>query len=173
MPILAAAVIVLTVLVVIDLALTTAVIRRLRVFEANAAAARPDVIEIAIGAEVPDFRAAELDRATLLGRRTLLGFYSTTCAPCVAEAPELVRRGPRLAGDGITVVPVLMVPPGTDPGALAGVLAGAGPVITEPPGGPVATAFGAQATPSYVLVDPDGRVAAKGTIDDCLSLATR
>jgi hypothetical protein len=162
MPILAAAVIVLTVLVVIDLALTTAVIRRLRVFEVNAAAARPEVIEIAIGAEVPDF-----------GRRTLLGFYSTTCAPCAAEAPELVRRGPRLAGDGITVVPVLMVPPGTDPAALAGVLAGAGAVLTEPPGGPVATAFGAQATPSYVLVDPDGRVAAKGTIDDCLSLATR
>jgi len=170
MPVLTAAVVILSVLVVFDLVLTTAVIRRLRAIESTDPR---QVIAIAVGAAVPDFSAPGLDRTALLGRRTLLGFFSTTCAPCATEAPELVRRGERLAGEGIAVVPVLMVSAGTEPGPIAGVLAGAGPLVTEAPGGPVATAFGAQATPSYVLVDPDGTVAAKGTIDDCLRLAIR
>lgn len=179
MSILAAAVVILTVLVVVDLVLTTAVIRRLRTYEAGGpmAGAPPQTIELAVGAEVPEFAAdadgSRLDRGTLLGRRTLIGFFSTTCRPCTTEASELVRREARLTADGITTVPVLMLNGGADPNGLAAVLAGVGPVVTEPPGGAVATAFGAKATPSYVLVDPDGRVAAKGTLEDCLQLAAR
>jgi hypothetical protein len=175
MSILAAAVVVLTVLVVVDLVLTTAVIRRLRTYESGGGSvgAPPETIDLAVGAEVPEFAGDGVDRAALHGRRTLVGFFSTTCQPCTTEAAELVRREPGLTAAGITAVPVLMMNGGTDPNGLAAVLAGAGPVVAEPPGGAVATAFGAKATPSYVLVDPDGRVAAKGTFDDCLRLAAR
>ncbi|MGI5237911.1 TlpA family protein disulfide reductase [Dactylosporangium sp. CA-139066] len=166
MPMLVAAVVVLTVLVVLDLVLTTAVIRRLRTYEdsRSAAGAPPETIRIAVGAEVPEFADAD-------GRRTLVGFFSTTCKPCVTEAAELVRREGRLTAAGIAVVPVLTQHGEEDPNGLRTVLAAVGTVVTEAPGGPVSTAFGTRATPSYVLVDPDGRVAAKGAFEDCLQLA--
>ncbi|MEV6923287.1 redoxin family protein [Dactylosporangium sp. NPDC051485] len=169
MSIIGAAVIVLTVLVVLDLMLTTAVIRRLRTYEERAAAAGPppEVIDIAVGAEVP------LAEPRLIGRRTLVGFFSTTCRPCTQEAAELAGRQERLAAAGIVAVPVLTMNGGTDPNGLAEVLGQVGTVIAEAPGGAVVSAFGAKATPSYALVDPDGRVAAKGTFEDCLRLVAR
>ncbi|WP_433045876.1 peroxiredoxin family protein [Dactylosporangium sp. CS-033363] len=164
-----AAVIVLTVLVVLDLLLTTAVIRRLRTYEERAGSAGParELIEISVGAEVP------LAEPALIGRRTLVGFFSTTCRPCVLEAAELAGRQERLAAAGIVAVPVLTMYGGTDPNGLAEALGRVGTVIAEAPGGAVVSAFGAKATPSYALVDPDGRVAAKGTFEDCLRLVAR
>ena len=47
-----------------------------------------------IGALIPDFEATTLDgskinRASLLGKVSVLNFWFTTCAPCVAEIPGL------------------------------------------------------------------------------------
>jgi thiol-disulfide isomerase/thioredoxin len=47
-----------------------------------------------IGAQIPDFEATTLDgskinRASLLGKVSVLNFWFTSCAPCVAEIPGL------------------------------------------------------------------------------------
>ena len=169
MPILVAAVVVLAVLVVFNLFLATAVIRRLR-----STATGPDPVTIEVGAPVPAFVAvrsdgARFDTESLLGHPTLVSFFSTTCRPCLAEAPELARRAGELSGRGLRVVPVLMSE-GDDADGMARLLEAAGPLITEVHQGPVARAFQALATPSYVLVGADGRVAARGgRLEDCLA----
>lgn len=47
-----------------------------------------------IGAQIPEFEAttidgAKINRASLMGKVTILNFWFTTCAPCVAEIPGL------------------------------------------------------------------------------------
>ncbi|WP_034260896.1 TlpA family protein disulfide reductase [Actinospica robiniae] len=178
MAILTAAVILLSILVILDLVLSAAVIRRMRVYE-SARNAPPDRGGLADGAPVPEFATttadgAEFATASLAGARTLLGFFATSCTHCVAAAPALADRAGRLAAEGVEVVPVLTM---DEVGALDGVaesmradLAKAGTLITEPRPGPVVSAFQIRATPSYVLVGPDGKVLTSGyTVDECLA----
>jgi len=44
----------------------------------------------------------------LRGRVTLVNFWATTCATCVAEMPQIVALHDALAGDGLEVVAVAM-----------------------------------------------------------------
>ncbi|MBD5784982.1 TlpA family protein disulfide reductase [Cellulosimicrobium terreum] len=174
MPVLTAAVVVLTVLVLLNLALTGAVIRRLRVDAAAAGGLResasgvvPTPLDLPVGAVVPPFAAAGEDgeiltRDDLLGARTLVAFSSTTCAACVTQAPGLVAESELLAGQGIVVVPVLVGEDDTHD--LAAKLRPAGPLVREPHGGPCSAAFGLRGTPSYALVGPDARVLAAGLV---------
>ncbi len=46
--------------------------------------------------------------AALRGRPVLLSFWSTTCAPCVAEMPALIALHRRHAGRGLTTFAVAM-----------------------------------------------------------------
>ncbi|MEV8515398.1 BTAD domain-containing putative transcriptional regulator [Dactylosporangium sp. NPDC051484] len=55
-----------------------------------------------VRAEVP------LAEPLLIGRRSPVGFFSTTCRPCTQEAAELAGRQERLAA-GIVAVPVHML----------------------------------------------------------------
>lgn len=53
-----------------------------------------DMPDCLIGAQIPDFEATTLDgtkinRASLLGKVSVLNFWFTSCAPCVAEIPGL------------------------------------------------------------------------------------
>lgn len=178
MAILTAAVIILSILVILDLALSGAVIRRMRVYEA-AYTAPPDRGGLADGTPVPEFstttaKGAAFATGDLVGSRTLLGFFATSCTHCVAAAPALADRAGQLAAEGVDVVPVLTLDEvGAIDGAAEGMradLARAGGLITESRPGPVAGAFKVKATPSYVLVGPDGRVLTSGyTVDECLA----
>ncbi|WP_157759497.1 redoxin domain-containing protein [Cellulosimicrobium cellulans] len=168
MPVLTAAVVVLTVLVLLNLALTGAVIRRLRADAGPSADGSPrPLVDLAVGASVPAFDATGTEGETLTtadldGGRTLLAFSSTTCAACVEHAPALAAAADGLAAAGVAVVPVLLGD--ADPQGLAPVLGAAGPLVREPHGGPVSAAFGVRGTPSYVLVGPDARVLAAGGV---------
>lgn len=178
MAMLTAAVILLSVLVVLDLTLSAAVIRRMRVYE-SARTAPPDRGGLADGTVVPEFSGATADGGTfgsadLAGSRTLLGFFATSCTHCVAAAPALAERAEQLAAEGVGVVPVLTldeVGVAEDVAAdMHTALVKAGVLVTEPRPGPVATAFRVKATPSYVLVGADGRVLASGySVDECLT----
>jgi Redoxin len=167
------AIVVSLTLTIINLILLAAVIRRLRSYEADRAQQR-DPVALAVGASVPAFTATDphgrpFTDADLLGSRTLMGFFSSTCRPCADEAPLLASRSDAIGAGGVGVRPILTIVDAATPGDLLEVLAAAGPVLTEPRTGPIAAAFGVRATPTYVLVGADGRVQAKGhTIDDCL-----
>ncbi|MBD8078582.1 TlpA disulfide reductase family protein [Cellulosimicrobium arenosum] len=167
MPLLTAAVVVLTVLVLVDLALTLAVVRHLRAGARPTATPVPELVGTRVGSPTPHFTASgedgvELVAADLAGTPTLLAFFSTTCEACVEHAPALVAEVPRLAAAGIVVVPVLVGD--GDPLELAPALRHAGPLVREEHGGEVSTAFGVRGTPSYVLLGADTRVAAAGLV---------
>ncbi|MER7009631.1 TlpA disulfide reductase family protein [Dactylosporangium sp. NPDC000555] len=178
MALLTGAVVIISLVAIVNMLMLGAVLRRMRQYEQRGATP-PRTVEIAVGSAAPEFDVFATDGTSfrtddLRSGRTLLGFFSDTCEPCVAEAPELVERAGVLATDGITVVPVLAVEPGGGAQRLLPVLGRLGRVLTEPLHGPVASAFQVRATPSYVLVAGDGRIAATGgSLDDCLRASVR
>ena len=169
MYVLSLAVVVLAVLVLLDLSLTAAVIRRLRVLGEQPPL--PDAGGLPVGAEVPAFEVTTADggvvtREAFSGRRTLVAFYSTGCRGCREQAPGFVAEAGKLAAEGIEVLPVLMANGhGQDEdeqeGKLRELLAGTGRLVVDDQGA-LPRAFAVQATPSYFVVGPDGRVTGKG-----------
>ncbi|MEV5707125.1 TlpA disulfide reductase family protein [Actinoallomurus sp. NPDC052274] len=155
MPYLAAAVVLVGLLCVLNLLLTLSLIRRLR--EQGAAQPRhagpPTVLKP--GSEVGDFATTTVDdepvsRADLIG---LVGFFSAGCEPCHELAP-------RFAGLA-TGLPRLAVVTGDDP-ELVAVLSPAARVVVEGYDGVVSGAFQNTWTPSLYLIDGEHRVVATG-----------
>ncbi|GAB3865066.1 hypothetical protein GCM10029963_76510 [Micromonospora andamanensis] len=90
MTILTVAVVVLAVLVVADLAVTFAALRRLREYGEQLTTAQPasppSALEL-LGRDLPEVDVTTLDGVELAaeqlrGRPWLIGFFSATCAPC-------------------------------------------------------------------------------------------
>jgi hypothetical protein len=93
----AAAVVVLAVLCVVNLMVTLAALRRLREYGQGPVSAGSHSAEYVAGPEtllgntVPEFQATAvtgevLTRASFVGRLRLLGFFSASCAPCHEQA---------------------------------------------------------------------------------------
>ncbi|MEV4282242.1 peroxiredoxin family protein [Actinoplanes xinjiangensis] len=168
---LSVAVAVLTALVLIDLVLTGAVIRRLRdtekqIVEMNT----PPDTGMAPGETLPEFTAPDggLSRADLAGKRSLVAFFSAGCRHCPAQAERLAERADEIAGRGITVVSVLGV--SEDAGEeLAPLLRKAGSLIVEKGFGDVAAAFRTTSTPTLLVFGEDGVLVANGhSLDEVL-----
>jgi peroxiredoxin len=176
--VLSVAVVVLAVLVLLDLALTAAVIRRLRGLEQQRAFV-PDAGGLPVGDEVPAFEVTAVDGGSLTGevfsgRRSLVAFFATNCEGCHKHAPQFAVEAGKLAADGFQVLPVL-TPDGAGPGGagqeggLRELLAGAGRLVVDAQGA-LPRAFGVPATPSYFAVGPDGRITGKGlSLAECLA----
>ncbi|WP_028048864.1 hypothetical protein [Cellulomonas sp. URHD0024] len=158
MPYLVAAVVVLTALVLVNLALTGAIVRRLRADERRALG--PDLPRALLGVDVSDKVAPS--------GRVLVAFSSTTCEGCVRDAPDLVARVPELADAGVSVVPVLL-DSGPDSQHIGRTLAGAGAVVHQSSMDDWFAAFGVPGTPTYVLVEDGRTVAADRTLQGCLA----
>jgi len=173
--VLSVAVVVLAVLVLLDLALTAAVIRRLRVLDERTSV--PDFGGLPVGVEVPAFEVTAVDGGSFTGevfsgRRSLVAFYSTNCTGCHQQAPDFAVEAGRLAAEGVQVLPVL-TPDGQGDaereGRLRELLAGAGRLVVDGEGA-LPRAFAVRATPSYFAVGPDGRVTGKGlSLAECLA----
>jgi cytochrome oxidase Cu insertion factor (SCO1/SenC/PrrC family) len=112
----------------------------------------PSVSNAAVGAQAP----AVLDLASLRGRAVVINFWSTTCAPCVAELPALEAAYRAEAGK----VAFLGVDVAEPAEAAQRVAASAGvtyPLVSDP-GGSAAGAFRITATPYTIVLDPTGLV---------------
>jgi thiol-disulfide isomerase/thioredoxin len=170
-----AAVVLVGGLCVVDLLLTFAVLRRLRVHTDELNQLRTGVTggrpgfdrEGFVGRTLAPFVARTVDgrevsRDDLVGRPRLVAFFSATCAPCHARAPELAEwaRGQRLAGAD-PVGPALAVVTGTGSGAdqLVETLGGAATVIPEPDSSRIVDALGVSAFPTFLRLDADGTIA--------------
>lgn len=179
MAVLTAAMVVLTAIVLLNLAVTVAVIRRLRELPASGAASGggsasgggaagplPDPGGPARGERIPDFAATtvegvSVDRAALTGR-TVIGFFSTSCSSCALEAPAFADAVVELAAEGIGALAVVQRKRGDDAAGLAQVLAPTGAVVVEGAPGPLLRAFRVNTTPFYVLAGADGIAEGKG-----------
>ncbi|HEX8632071.1 MAG TPA: redoxin domain-containing protein [Catenuloplanes sp.] len=163
MTLLAAFIVVLIVLVVLDLALTAAVIRKLRQHDERLAGEafdpRPAVVP---GTRLPAFTVvttagAGLSEAALRGRTTVLVFISTTCASCTANLPALREYLTDATRTGLQAWAVVA----GAPDAVATMVSELPPeveVINEGVGGPLHGSVRLQAYPGFVVVAPDGTV---------------
>jgi thiol-disulfide isomerase/thioredoxin len=100
-----------------------------------------------------------LTPADLAGRVVLVNFWATTCGPCVAGMPDLVRVHEAYRSRGFELIAVAM--PYDRPDHVlhfAGTRRLPFPVALDPMGAAVAAWGGVQGTPLSWLVAPDGRV---------------
>lgn len=99
------------------------------------------------------------DLASLRGRPVLVSFWSTTCAPCVAETPSLVALHRQHAADGLVTLAVAM--PYDRPDLVLNFARTRGlpyDVVLDVKG-EVSRAFDdPQATPTKFLIDPNGQI---------------
>ncbi|MBC6459728.1 TlpA family protein disulfide reductase [Actinomadura sp. HBU206391] len=173
MPYLVAAMVFVCLLVLLDLVLTLAVVRRLRehgqLLASGAAAGRAEVMPL--GAPPRDFTAADtggrrVSPDTLTGP-TVVAFFSPSCAPCLEKIPRFVDQVRGLPGDHR----VLVVMAGADEAdaPLVARLDAVAQVILEPEDGLVANAFQTRGLPSMCLLDESGVIVAAGRdIDDLM-----
>jgi thiol-disulfide isomerase/thioredoxin len=116
-----------------------------------------------VGTQVPPFLAkttsdepVSLER--LLGRESVVGFFSPGCRPCRQELPAFAR----LAASGGRQALAVVVGPASLAEEFLTILDGVVPVVREEQGGSVTTAFATRAFPGVFLLDPDGKVVARG-----------
>jgi thiol-disulfide isomerase/thioredoxin len=160
-----AALILVGALSVFDAVLIFAILRRLRE-HANLLRRRPpgtmfDPHELA-GLPVPEFavRTSDgvvVDRASLVEREHLVGFFTPRCAPCHEQAPEFVRAVGERSGAAPAVLAVVVARSG---GAdeLREVLKGV-PMVAGADGVELADRFGIQGYPTVIRTGTDGKIA--------------
>jgi peroxiredoxin len=173
---LAAAVIAVSVLCVVNLALVFVVIRRVRQHGERLAKlphTRP-MPRLPAGTKVPEFTAVTVNGesrslADLAGSRGLVGFFSPGCRPCHNQLPEFIKFAKTVPGGAGQVLAVIT---GPDEPAMefAAALDRDASVVIEPPQGPVAAAFSVQGMPSFYLVGADGRIEASGIAMDMIAV---
>lgn len=161
MPYLAAALVLVTALCLLNLVLTMGVIRRLRA-DAGHRSLAPSAAERAVGNSVGEFLATSVTGVAVdhgrLDGRAVVGFFTPGCRPCAEQLPEFERLARRLGADRVLGV---VVGDGAACDADAARLSAVAPVVVERPGGPVSTAFSVDAFPSLFEVR-NGTVVAAG-----------
>jgi hypothetical protein len=161
---LSVAVAVLAGLVLIDLVLSAAVIRRLRDTEQQLIEIMtPPETGMTPGEPMPDFvlPGGEFSRADLTGRPALVAFFSASCRHCPAQAERLAERADELADKGVAVVSVLSASDGAADD-LSPLLRKAGRLVGENGAGELMRAFHAEHTPTFLMFDRAGLLLANG-----------
>lgn len=153
---LAAAVVLVGLLGIVNLLLSFGVIRRLRQHSEQLAhqaadAAPSGPLMLGRGQSVPP-----VDGYT---GQTLVGFFSPTCTACHERLPSFLASARELTGPST----VLAVIAGSgDPAELEAALSPVARVVTEPADGPLSTAFEVRGFPSFLLIGADRTVIGSG-----------
>lgn len=172
MGVLIAAVVVLTALVLFNLVLTMALVRRLRHLEnpgqGGAFPAFPDLEEVPAGRPVPEFTATTRDGVEIsakerLGDRAVYAFFDTSCGTCKKQLQPLVdfARQAGLAPEQVVAF-VGHEDPEADADAYTSVLEGHATIVMQSLGDEVGLAFSPGGIPAVILADADGVVVRSG-----------
>lgn len=173
---LAAAVVVVGVLCVLNLLLTYGVIRRLREHNellGQRRAGMPDLV-IGAGSAVGAFTASTIDGDPLnvddLATGTLVGFFSPGCSACVEQLPRFVDVAAAHPGGQDRVLAVVV---GSEDGAAEYVssLSPKARVVVEPHGSEIEKAFTVKGYPVFALVGAGGVVTVSGDLEKVAAAA--
>ncbi|MGI5130296.1 TlpA family protein disulfide reductase [Pseudonocardia sp. CA-107938] len=163
MAILGAAVVVLAVVVLLNLLITFAVLRRLRSHESLLAGGSgvSDSDAELLGRTLPEFDAVSTAGAAVTNTSDtarMVGFFSATCAPCRDQAAAFAVHD-----DPNRVAFVLMEgAPEADRDAILAALAGSPTVVVEPASTQVTEAMGVRSFPQILQLDATGVVVSAG-----------
>lgn len=169
MPVLVGAVVLLGVLCLMNIALSLAMVRRLREFgerlTGHPAPGVPQPQLLASGTPLPDFHATDLtgQPVSLPTGPGIVGFFSTGCDVCHTQVAPFVQLAGESGFDRTDVLAVVITDKGSDGADMARALASAATVVVEQPDGPTAVAFRVSAFPSFYLV-ADGVVRAGSVV---------
>lgn len=166
---LSAAVVIIGVLCMLNLVITLGLVRRLRSqsgpagqdgHPAHIGGRRP--WHLPLGSPAPDFAATTvtdetISRADLIGRPSVIAFFSVVCPPCRMQLPEL-RKYAESFGEGAVLA--IVSGPREKAEEFVRELDGVAPVVVEPMQGPTALAFTVSNFPTLYRLDADGRIAA-------------
>ncbi|TMR95483.1 TlpA family protein disulfide reductase [Nonomuraea basaltis] len=157
---LAAAVVVVGLLSVVNLLLMVGVIRRLRTLAAQPAFGPPMMDGLLIGERMPEFAAmttaGEPVSHGLLGGPALIGFFSPGCQPCEELLPRFIARARRFSSQAFAVV---VADPDEDVAEEIERLGDVARVVVEAPMGDLQSAFKVRGYPTVYVIDADGTVA--------------
>jgi len=153
-PILVAAVVLVTALGLLNLLLLLAMLRRLRAYETRLPAAiggDPQASLLPLGTPLPVFAGATGSGPTGLA---VVAFLSTGCDACQTQVPKLRRY---LTDHELDRDAALVVVAGEEDDPVgrqyADQLGGSATVVREPQDGPIGRAFGARVYPTFYLVN--------------------
>jgi thiol-disulfide isomerase/thioredoxin len=161
MPYLIAAVILLSLFSIGHMLVTLGLVRRMRTMAAEAGSAPAAPPTLAVGESPAEFAVTaesgrSFERSGLSGGRNLIGFFSTTCEPCVENAPRFAEYA-RSFEPGRVLAVVQDGEPGAARAFAEQHLPGV-EVVVETMNGPAARAFGVEAFPTMYVLDSEGRV---------------
>ncbi|HLU33866.1 MAG TPA: redoxin domain-containing protein [Natronosporangium sp.] len=167
-----AALVALWVVVLLNLLLTYALIRRV-----GAGAGEPPLGGLEAGTTVPEFEAEtpdgrRLSRRDLGERRALvLGFFSPTCSACTHHLPDFGTFSKRAQEKGVQAVAVVDGDAAQSEELRASLPAGTTTLLAPRNSNPLLDAFQVSAYPSYTVVRADGTV--EGTYGQVRQLDAR
>lgn len=117
---------------------------------------------------IPGFSARALDgttvtERTLLGKETLVGFFSLTCKACVEAVPLFARHAERLRAAGGTSLAIVHGDDAAGSELAAMLDEVVDIVIAEDSSAELSKRYGAKHYPTYAWYGPDGVVTTAGT----------
>jgi thiol-disulfide isomerase/thioredoxin len=169
MPYLVAAMVMLGILGLLNLALTVGVIRRLKEQAADPLTHRKHALPPSLppaGTVVADFTVTTMDGTSLsreeLAGETLVGFFSPGCEACEELLPEFAAYAASFPG-GVDRVVAVVESMAEDATRYVDALSPVARVVADPPGrGILVPAFSVKAFPGVAVIDADGRIVASG-----------
>jgi peroxiredoxin len=158
-----AAIVVLAILLLLNLLITFAILRRLRNHEERLGAGSAHTGErgALIGSRLPEFTATStsgerVDSAEIVGPDRLVGFFSASCKACLEQATHFANH----PDPGRVALVVMDSADDATQAAIVAALDGAPTVITDSVSGTVATALGVTGFPQLLVLDAGGTVVA-------------
>jgi peroxiredoxin len=124
---------------------------------------RPERPILLPGHAAPDFTFQDVDGrprklSDLRGKVVLLDFWSTSCAPCVFEAPKLVELHRRFRDQGFEIVGVVSDDTPEEVRAFTGEKGMTWPQAVQDGSGPISLLYRVLGMPQYYLLDRNGKI---------------
>jgi Redoxin len=163
---LAAGLVVVGLVAVINLLLTFGVVRRLRehteLIGAGGVGAPSFSTMLDVGESIAPFDAATVDGATVSRDRltgdTLIGVFGVGCEVCEEKLPKFVEFAAAFPGGRQQVLAVVAAEDSAAAAPYVDELTGVAAVVRDVGGGPVLTALGVHGYPAFAIADADGVV---------------